>query len=62
MRLKSKPDSTYLFVTVIKIDEAQYDRMATMALSVTGACRCEARTMGEAGRLKESLRSGMLIL
>lgn len=39
LRLKSLPDKTYLFVTVIRIDEPQYDRMASMALSVMEACR-----------------------
>lgn len=32
MRLKSEPERTYLFMTVIKMDEPQYDRTANMGL------------------------------
>lgn len=35
LRLKSRPDKTYLFVTVMRIEEPQYDRMATTGFSVT---------------------------
>lgn len=34
LRLKSRPDKTYLFVTVMRIEEPQYDRMAMTGFSV----------------------------
>lgn len=34
MRLKSRPDKTYLFVTVMRIEEPQYERMAITGFSV----------------------------
>jgi len=34
LRLKSRPDKTYLFVTVMRIEEPQYERMAITGFSV----------------------------
>jgi hypothetical protein len=65
LRLKSTPDSTYLFVTVIKIEEPQYARMAAIGFSVMDAplelrLPLDARGRGDGAR--NSLPEGMSIL
>ena len=58
MRLKSTPDKTYLFVTVMRIEDAQYARTAAIGFSVSdGALLSAGRMMGE-GAL-EVLEEGM---
>jgi hypothetical protein len=52
-KLKLTPDRTYLFVTVIKMEEPQYAKMAATGFSVieSEACFCEAARMtGEGAR------------
>lgn len=51
-RLKCVPDRTYLFVTVISIDEPQYPRIAATGFSVIEALLfcVGARMMGEGAR------------
>jgi hypothetical protein len=50
-RLKSTPDRMYLFVTVIKIDEPQYARIAATGFSVIDALFFEeGRMTGEGAR------------
>ena len=51
LRLKSRPDKTYLFVTVIRIEEPQYERMATTGFSVTETLLpFEERVTGDGAR------------
>ena len=51
LRLKSRPDKTYLFVTVMRIEEPQYERMATTGFSVTEELLpLEERVIGEGAR------------
>ena len=50
LRLKSRPDRTYLFVTVMRIDEKQYERMATTGFSVTDPLLLLCRVTGEGAR------------
>jgi hypothetical protein len=62
LRLKSTPDKTYLFVTVMRIEDPQYERMAATGFSVRDApLLCEAARMtGEGAR--ELLEDGMSTL
>lgn len=51
-RLKCVPDSTYLFVTVINIDDPQYPKIAATGFSVMEPLLfcVDARIMGEGAR------------
>lgn len=51
LRLKSRPDRTYLFVTVMRIEEPQYDRMAMTGFSVIeGPLPLDERITGDGVR------------
>lgn len=50
LRLKSRPDRTYLFVTVIRIEEPQYARMAMIGFSVIDVLLLEERITGDGAR------------
>ena len=50
LRLKSRPDKTYLFVTVIRIEEPQYERMAMTGFSVIEGLLLEERITGDGAR------------
>jgi hypothetical protein len=60
LRLKSTPDKTYLFVTVMRIEDPQYARMAATGFSVIDALLFAARITGEGAR--ELLEEDMSIL
>lgn len=52
LRLKSCPDKTYLFVTVIRIDEPQYARTGTIGLFETEMWAGADGILGGCGRSK----------
>jgi hypothetical protein len=62
LRLKSTPDRTYLFVTVMRIEDPQYERIAATGFSVIeAALLCEAARVTGEGAL-ELLEEGMSTL
>ena len=50
LRLKSRPERTYLFVTVIRIEEPQYAKMAITGFSVIEELLLEERITGDGAR------------
>ena len=63
-RLKSTPDSTYLFVTVIIIEDPQYARTAAIGFSVIAGppARLELFERGSGDAARNSLPDGMSTL
>ena len=62
-RLKSTPDKTYLFVTVIMMEDPQYARTAAMGFSViAGPARLELADRGIGDAARNSLPEGISTL
>jgi hypothetical protein len=65
LRLKSTPDKTYLFVTVIIMEEPQYARMAAIGFSVMDAAvelRLPLDARGRGDEVPDALPEGISIL
>lgn len=64
LRLKSTPDRTYLFVTVIRMEEPQYARIAATGFSVIDVLplRCTLGARGSGDGARNSLPAGISIL